>query len=142
MVAIDRLLDLCQAGINLITKFDQNIYFPLLSGEKEVLTRKQFVDTCSNEAFGLITKIVEEPLLNMMLANTLQSYHFPFEMDKHHLPDRIENPKIINAMAIHKTKEWFSTVGQLVLSSKHYMLNGKQKIDTILEKEYFIESNS
>ena len=133
-----QLINICKDGIKLIEEFDRKIYDPLLAGKKEPLEDKALIDRYSKDILGLMTKIANEPFINGMMANILQSYHFPFEIEKYHLPDQFESPGIAQVQSIHRTKEWFSTIGQLILSNKQYLLQGKQHIDTVLEKEHLI----
>ena len=133
--AMARLIHLCKKGIDLIDEFDQKIYLPLLIREEERLPEKEDIRDYADQVFRLTKEIIDEKFTNQILRTSLQAYHLPFEMEKSALLDRFENPTMADIASIHSTKEWFATIGQLVISTKHCIRRGRQNIDHLLKKE-------
>lgn len=129
--AFDRMSDYCQEGLKLIDDFDRSIYGPLAKGSKAPLEKTPLIEKYSNQALDLMKSIAEDPLTDTLLTNSIQSYHFPFEMETNHLPDQYELPVMAQVAAVHQKREWFATVGQIILSTKHYLLKQKRRIDAV-----------
>jgi hypothetical protein len=128
MTEFQDLIDACRDGLTLKEQFEQEIYRPFKEGCREVVDQTEMIEAISRKASGLMKKIIHDEQAKLLIGPIIQPYHFNYHLEKNALADRFADGRRVEIEQVRQACEWFATVGQLIVSTKHALLRGEDAL--------------
>jgi hypothetical protein len=118
------LIAICREGLALKDRFEKEMVLP--EGRGEVAVQPERLQSFSNRLSEMMDKIIHQEKAELLIGPILQPYHFNYHLEKNGLPDHYDVGCKLEIEKIRLAFDWFATVGQLILSTKHTLLRGER----------------
>ncbi len=122
---LDSAIGDCKKGIELIDAVLKRNQLIVEDKPNPKLVQK--INVITKELNEIRTKIISHPSF-VTFEMVIQGYHFDLEMRRNMAYDRFYNPEFAELKSFLLLKEWFNTIGQLILSTKFALLREKTNL--------------